>query len=285
MYSLFTFTSLLVTVAFFVQGTTGQESLYPSGKSFKPGYCNICRDVPGQDYSNPSQFRVLANPSESFQMSGKSWSCGYLQDTVQDVNPYSGAPGEARWCGLAQTFAEQSCTCSGPSIPDMNANVKDLNPACDLCQGQDLNYVPQVNAGITANTGVAGNMNCKGLYTAMSEGVLTSNLCPTVIANAGATCCSVDINEISAVGGGGISTSNINGSGGSSSNNNIQQQPTCAKGAGACVNNSDCCSGLKCTVKVFNMPKSCSSIRTRMRMSIRGPGIGGAAARSPRTGN
>jgi len=146
-------------------------------------------------------------------------------------------------------------------------------------------YVPQVNAGITANTGVAGNMNCKGLYTAMSEGVLTSNLCPTVIANAGSTCCSVNIDEISGLGGGGISTSNINGSGGSSSNNNIQQQPVCTKGAGACEVNSDCCSGLKCTVKVFNRPKSCSSIRTRMRMSIRGPGIGGAAARSPRTGN
>jgi hypothetical protein len=277
MYSLFTFTSLLVTVAFFVQGTTGQESLYPSGKSFKPGYCNICRDVPDQDYNNPSQFRVLANPSESFQMSGKAWSCGYLQDTVQDVNPYSGAAGEARWCGLAQTFAEQSCTCSGPSIPSMNANVKDLNPACDLCKGQDLDYVPQVNAGITANTGVAGNMNCKGLYNAMSEGVLTSNLCPAVIANAGATCCSINIEEISVSGGG--------GGGSTSSNNNLNvQKPVCASGAGACVTNGDCCSGLKCTVKVFNMPKSCSSIRTRTRASIAGNGIGGAAARS-RTGN
>jgi hypothetical protein len=273
MYSLFTFTSLLVTVAFFVQGTNGQESLYPSGKSFKPGYCNICRDVPGEDFNNPSQFRVLANPSESFQMSGKSWSCGYLQDTVQDVNPYSGAAGEARWCGLAQTFAEQSCTCSGPSIPSMNANVKDLNPACDLCQGQALDYVPQVNAGITANTGVAGNMNCKGLYNAMSEGVLTSNLCPAVIANAGATCCSINIEEINGAGGGGGSSSG-GGGGSSNNNNNNNQQPV----------NNDCCSGLKCTVKVLNMPKSCSSIRTRARTSIAGNGIGGAAARS-RTGN
>lgn len=250
----------------------GAVSTYPDGKTFKPGYCNVCRDAP----NNNVEWRNLANPSQSFQMNGETWTCQYLQDTVQDVNPYNGAAGEARWCTLAQTFAEENCSCNGPQIPSMNDQVQDLNPACDLCQGQQLNYVPSVNSGITADTGVAGNMNCQGLYNAMSQGVLTSNLCPIVIANAGPVCCGLESIQVG------------NGGGGGSSNNGGNRpaptQRPCASATRGCNTNSDCCPGLECRVKVYNGPKYCASSNTRPRQSIAGSGVGGAAARS-RAGN
>jgi len=265
MYSLSSPPLVVMMVAFVAQGVVAQ---YPAGKTFKPGYCNVCRDAPNKDVA----WRNLANPGESFTMNGEKWTCGYLQDTVQDVNPYAGgAPGEARWCGLAQHFAEQHCSCNGPSIPSLNDNVQQLNPACDLCQGQALNYVPQVNAGLTANTGVAGNMNCKGLYNAMSQGVLTSNLCPQVIANAGPKCCGVEKftpNEFQ-------NPDVVN------QNNNVPQAPTCVSAAEVCKYNSDCCPGLQCKVKVWNGDKYCSTTSSRRgRKSIAGNNVGGAAGRS-----
>lgn len=266
MLSLYSFTILFLTVVFLVQGTTAQ---YQAGYSFKSGYCNICRDVPGQLFDDRSSVRVLGNPSESFQMNGKSWTCEYLQATVQDVNPYSGAAGEARWCGLAQTFAEESCTCNGPSIKPMSSNVKDLNPACDLCAGMQFDYVPTVNAGLTADTGVAGNMNCKGLYNAMSQGVLTSNLCGDVTRNAGPVCCNLESIEI---GGGSGSIS--------SQQQQTPAQPTCKTATQQCATNGDCCAGLTCKLKQFGRPKSCASAASRPRTSIAGKGIGGAASRS-----
>jgi len=273
MYSLFTFTSSFVIVAFFTEGTTAQyASQYVS---FKPGYCNVCRDVPNENVNNPTKFRYLSNPSESFRMSGKDWSCGYLQETVQDVNPYSGAAGEGRWCGLAQTFAEESCTCAGPTIPSMSSYVKDLNPACDLCKGMDFDYVPTVNAGLTAQTGVAGNMNCLGLYNAMSQGVLTSTLCGAVTQNAGPVCCNLEsIEDVIA----------IAPQQQQQQQQQTPQQPSCATATKICQTNNDCCPGLACKVKLLNAPKSCSSSRTRKRSSIARGGIGGAAGRT-RSGN
>jgi len=268
MNSLTSFKFVFLTIAFFVQGTAAQQ--YPAGKTFKPGYCNVCRDAP----NNNVEWRNLVNPGKSFSMNGEPWTCGYLQDTVQDVNPYNGADGEARWCALAQTFAENHCDCVGPQIPSLNQQYKDQNKGCDLCQGQQLNYVPSVNSGITANTGVAGNMNCEGLYNAMSQGVLTSNLCPIVVQNAGPTCCSLQSIEI--------------GNNNKPQNKPVQapkpQQPVCTRAAHVCKTNNDCCPGLQCKVRIWNGPKYCSSRSNRPRQSIAGRGVGGAAGRS-RAGN
>lgn len=258
----------ILALAFFVQGAVAQ---YPQGKTFKPGYCNICRDVPGG-----VSWRNLASPGQSFDMNGESWSCGYLQETVQDVNPYNGAPGEARMCAIAQTFAEAECDCNGPSIPGINSVAQDLNPACDLCEGQAMKFVPSVNSGITAQTGVAGNMNCQGLYNAMAQGVLTSNLCPIVKQNAGPTCCSLEPITV------------LNPGTPLQISDPVPApppaEPQCVSAAEVCKTNNDCCPGLVCKVKVWNGPKYCSSSNTRPRQSIAGNGIGGAAARS-RAGN
>lgn len=267
--SLSTIRFALLALAFFVQGSVAQ---YPDGKTFKPGYCNICRDAP----NNSVAWRNLANPGQSFDMNGETWSCGYLQDTVQDVNPYAGgAPGEARMCAIAQTFAEDHCDCNGPAIPGMDDNVEQINPSCDLCAGQAFNHVPSVNSGITADTGVAGNMNCGGLYTAMAQGVLTPNLCPIVKQNAGPTCCNLESIQIG------------------SDNRPVANVPVpvasptprpCAQAATVCQTNSDCCPGLDCKMKIFGGPKYCSAARTRPRQSLAGASVGGAAGRS-RAGN
>jgi len=271
MNSKFSMLVVFFTVALFVQGSVAQT--YPAGQTFKPGYCNICRDVPGQNPRNPSQWRNLVNPSQAFQMNGEGWTCQYLQDTVQDVDPYTGADGEARWCAMAQMFGESECSCDGPDIPPISSQVKQLNPACDLCQGQQFDYVPSVNSGITANTGVAGSMNCLGLYNAMAEGVLTPNLCPAVIANAGPTCCGVNV-AIDIPTGGGNNQNQVA----------VVNEPTCASPAQICYSNGDCCPGLECKVKIHNGPKYCSRSNTRPRQSIAGSAVGGAAGRS-RAGN
>jgi len=150
------------------------------------GYCNVCR-------LSSQGTRYLTNPSQSWQMNGKRWTCGYLQDTVQDVYPTSNNPTERSWCSLAQIMAEDKCSCGGPSIPPTTDNIKDLNPACNICQGQALNFVPKANANLVADTKVAGRQNCEGLYHAASAGVLSSRNCPIVSANAGPTCCNIDI--------------------------------------------------------------------------------------------
>jgi len=270
MYSL---VNLKLVSFIFTLSLQGVVATYPDGKTFKPGYCNVCRDAP----NNSVAWRNLVNPSQSFKMNGETWTCQYLQDTVQDVNPYNGAAGEARWCTLAQTFAEQHCTCNGPQIPSMNDQVQNLNPACDLCQGQQLNYVPSVNSGITANTGVAGNMNCQGLYNAMSQGVLTSNLCPIVKANAGPVCCALESIQI---GIGGPSSSSNSGNTPAS----VQTESPCTRAAHVCDTNRDCCDGLECRIRVWNGPKYCTRSNNRPRQSIAGNGVGGAASRS-RAGN
>merc|ERR1712183_642346 len=106
--------------------------------------------------------------------------------------------------------------------------------------------------------------NCLGLYKAMSKGVLSSNLCPQVVANAGPVCCNLESIKI----------------GGSPSH---QQQPQhCAGPTQVCKTNNDCCKGLVCKTKMIGRPRSCSSSRARPRQSIAGGSVGGAAGRTHR---
>jgi hypothetical protein len=59
--------------------------------------CNICRD-------SSQGKREVINLSKSFtqEANGVTMTCGQLQESVQDLNPISGAPGEARLCATAQ---------------------------------------------------------------------------------------------------------------------------------------------------------------------------------------
>jgi hypothetical protein len=102
------------------------------------GACNVCRNG-----------GFVINPGKSFTMNDVAnnkkvdWTCGWLEESVADVNP-AGAQGEAFLCGLAQLWAELECSCNGPPVTPLSDNVIDPNPACDLCQGSPLDFVPAV---------------------------------------------------------------------------------------------------------------------------------------------
>ncbi|KAL3920422.1 MAG: hypothetical protein SGILL_003274, partial [Bacillariaceae sp.] len=150
--------------------------------------CNVCQN------SN-NGYRYLGDPDgESFvnPASGDTWTCGMLQDAVQDVDPTTnGAAGEARLCYIYQIYAEQHCTCNGPEVPSLFEEYEEINAPCNLCEGYELNYVPAINDETTVDTSMFGNQNCLGLYEAALEGdVLDDDMCDSVWADF-EPCCSL----------------------------------------------------------------------------------------------
>ena len=152
--------------------------------------CNICRNP-------PQGTRELVNGGKTFgQSNGVTMSCLDLQLSVQDVNPTStGSAGEARLCSTAQYLAYLHCDCSGPTISPPTDVYKDPMPACDLCGGPglDFNFVPGPNQDKLTDTRVAGQQNCVGLYTAAAQGVISTNLCPTIQQYSGPDCCNLGV--------------------------------------------------------------------------------------------
>lgn len=182
--------------------------------------CNVCQN------SNDG-YRYLADPDgESFvnPSTGDTWTCGDLQDAVQDVNPTSsGAAGEARLCYIYQIYAEQYCTCAGPEVPSLFEEYEDINAPCNLCEGYELNYVPNVNNETTVDTSMFGTQNCLGLYEAALEGdVLDEDSCDSVWSEFEACCSIPDLPDSGNGSGGGGSDSGSGGSdtGGSSNGGN-----------------------------------------------------------------
>jgi len=147
-----------------------------------PVTCSICRDAN----------RPILNPNKSFTMNnGNTWTCNYLQETVQDVNARSSNPSEALMCAQAQLQGENGgCQCGGTPMNSIQSQVSNPNAACDLCAGQASRSVPSSNYDTTVATGVAGTHNCQGLEGALASGIISSNLCPAIQRAAGATCCS-----------------------------------------------------------------------------------------------
>jgi hypothetical protein len=84
------------------------------------------------------------------------------------------------------------CDCSGPALPPPTDNYIDPNPACNLCEGRDLNFVPEPNLKKLSNTGCCGNMNCQVLYQGAAEGVLSPKLCRIIQKNSGDDCCNLE---------------------------------------------------------------------------------------------
>lgn len=174
--------------------------------------CNVCQN---SDYGD----RYLADPSESFVNpgSGSTWTCGDLQEHMQDVNPTSsGAAGEAYLCSVYQIYAEKYCTCNGPEVPSLlDGRYKDVNPSCNLCSGHSLSYVPYFRETQTVDTGDYGTQNCMGLYEAAMDGnIFDSDSCQRVSQTYG-TCCSMP--DLPSSGGGGTSSGGGSSNGGGSS--------------------------------------------------------------------
>jgi len=112
-------------------------------------------------------------------------------------------------CRQAQLQAENGgCQCGGAALPPLATTFSDINGACNLCAGQSNAVVPISNYNEVVQTNVVGSMNCKGLYDAMIDGIISANLCPTVQQAAGKTCCNSS--------GGGNGNGGGNGGGGNS---------------------------------------------------------------------
>ena len=231
--------------------------------------CNVCRN--GGEITNPEQEFVMQD-----QITGEQyeWSCGLLATALADVNAGStGAPGEARYCALAQIWADRECNCSGEPVPDDIAF--DPNPACDLCGDvngvqRELDYVPSVLADELVDTGVAGRMPCGGLYYALSQNVLAEELCPIVQESAGGFCCTLP------------SLEELDEDTGNDNEGTDSPLPTCLTVHQECESSENqCCTGLECRTRVIGIPKVCSAARTsagrdKHRISS---GRGGAAGR------
>jgi hypothetical protein len=178
--------------------------------------CNVCQN------SDEGE-RYLADPSESFvnPSTGDTWTCGFLQEAMQDVDPTSsGAAGEAYLCSVYQITAEQYCTCNGPDVPSLlDGPYEDPNAACNLCTGYALTYVPYFRSSQTVDTGKYGNQNCIGLYEAALYGNLfDEDSCQSVTAMFGPCCSLPDIPDHSGGGGGGGESDN-NGNNNNNGNN------------------------------------------------------------------
>ncbi|KAG7373074.1 hypothetical protein IV203_033798 [Nitzschia inconspicua] len=150
--------------------------------------CNVCQN---SDHGE----RYLYDRSESFinPSTNQRWTCGDLQDAVQDVDPTSsGASGEAYLCAVYQVYAEMHCTCMGPEVPSLlDGPYKDINPSCDLCRGYAMSYVPTFRSKQTVDAGTYGNQNCLGLYEAALTGNVLSSAACEEIHDVYEDCCSL----------------------------------------------------------------------------------------------
>jgi len=178
-----------IVVALLLSSTVIQVQAQNWNNRAVPVTCSICR----------STSRPLLSLDKSFTMpNGLSWTCNYLQETVQDVDEQSSYESERIMCRQAQLQAEEGgCECGGDPLPPLMSQFTDLNGACNLCDGQSSPVVPIDNYNAVVQTNVVGSMNCKGLYDAMIDGVLSANLCPTVQAAAGSTCCNTKTTTVS----------------------------------------------------------------------------------------
>ena len=147
--------------------------------------CNVCKN--GGSIVNPNKEFTMSNPQTG---ESHDWTCGFLEESLADVQQSGGAPGEAFLCSVGQLWAKKECLCSGNPLPPNNNNIHSQNPACDMCatisgnEPYDFDYVPEELADQMVETGISNPMPCGGLYLAMALGVLNVEHCPIVQENA-----------------------------------------------------------------------------------------------------
>mmetsp|Transcript_603 Transcript_603/g.726 ORF Transcript_603/g.726 Transcript_603/m.726 type:complete len:365 (+) Transcript_603:131-1225(+) len=175
-----------LVVALLLSSTVIQVQAQNWNNRDTPVTCSICRDAS----------RPIFNPLYSFTMhNGNTWTCNYLQETVQDVDANFLHESERLMCAQAQLQGEMGgCLCSGggggAALAPIQSQVSNINPACDLCARQASAVVPASNYELAVTTDVVGAQNCQGLYDSLQEGIIDSELCAQVQQAAGATCCS-----------------------------------------------------------------------------------------------
>ncbi len=136
--------------------------------------CPICDAVPDKSYDE----------SRKINMGGESWTCGYLQETVQDADQNSPWADVRGVCRQSQLLAEDAGCCAQTMY--INMPGEDLNDPCELCGGFE---VPLANKDKLVNTGILGSHTCGGIDFAMKQGVFSSNNCGQVSAAIFSECC------------------------------------------------------------------------------------------------
>jgi len=159
--------------------------------------CPICNAVPDKSYDASHMVNVG---------NGNRWSCGYLQESVQDVNMGSFYIEERNSCRQTQELAERE-GCCGDQIMYHGQPGVDLNDPCLLCPGS----VPPGREDELVNTGVMGSHTCSSLQMVMREGMISANLCPAIVQSVGETCCTLPSMGSSATGRTVSRTANLRG--------------------------------------------------------------------------
>ncbi len=151
-------------------GTTGSLAIREV-----PVTCPICDAVPDKSYDESLKVSV-----------GKeSWTCGYLQETVQDADQFSVYENERMMCRQSQILAERG-GCCGSSVMYINAPAKTINDPCSLCDWHD---VPLEQQDKLVDTIVMGKHTCGALDYVMKRGIFSANMCPIIKQNIADECC------------------------------------------------------------------------------------------------
>jgi len=166
-------------------------------------------------------------------------ACGYMQYSMRSAGPNDPT------CMIYKLHANSrdhgKCDCDGER---WDPPVIDPNPVCDLCENQELNYVPRLLEDELVETDIAGRMPCGGLYHALSEGILGQTECRDVQNVAGSFCCTSPI----------IAPAS-------------PSDPSLKDLFEECENDNECRSGL-CKKRTLEGPSICSSQARSTRRSI-----------------
>lgn len=145
--------------------------------------CHICDAVVDKSYNADLEVDVG---------DGEMWTCGYLQETVQDVDPNSLFADEQNLCRHTQLKAERGGCCSQTMYIDMPG--ADVNDPCFLCGS---NPVAVGKGDKLVDTGLVGSHTCSSLDMIMRQNIFSANLCPRIIENAASFCCTPGTSGVS----------------------------------------------------------------------------------------
>jgi len=136
--------------------------------------CPICNALPDNSYFENISVNVGT---------GQPWTCGYLQETVQDTDMNSIYDSERVMCRNAQRLSEEGGCCSQTMYTNLPG--RDPNDPCTLCGSE----VPVEKAGELVNTVIIGSHTCGSLDMIMGQGMLSATMCPQIKAYTKDFCC------------------------------------------------------------------------------------------------
>lgn len=140
--------------------------------------CHICNAVQDKSYDAG----LLVSVAED-----KRWSCGFLQEAVQDVDPKSLNDDERHNCRMYQIKAEEGGCCAQTMY--VGEVGKEIHGSCSLCD--DGGTVPSIKEEVWTMT-VLGKFTCSSLDFMIKENMFSPNNCKKITeGDAPSDCCSI----------------------------------------------------------------------------------------------